>query len=241
MIKFLIRIIRDLWRTFIPSDSRKEGFAFIVHPRGYGDIVSNLPFLKIFPKSFVLKYFHFIWPFTVSKIIGLKSLLDGKELTGWVIGVPIFDHQMIENRPMAQRKIKKAINLAKNKGAYVIGLGAMTGSVMEGGAGMSRRDGTIITAGRAYTAYTVKSYADDVVLKFNLNKSDLVVAVVGAAGGVGMAVTRLLVNDGYKKLLLIDLERKLEHLRAGLSIVDSLDIEVTHQIKAVKEADIIIT
>lgn len=242
MLKFFIRILKDLWLTYIPSGKPLTGVAFIVHPRDYGDVVSNVPFLKVFPRWVVMKYFRYVWPFTVSSIRGVTSLKTGVELPGWVIGVPLFAHEMMEDRDHARRKIQRGVQLAKHRGARVVGLGAMTGSMTEGGAGMTTKDGFTVTAGRAYTSYVVKSYVDDVVEKFNLAKQDLVIAIVGAAGGVGTAVSNLVLREPYKEIILIDLERKLEYVQEFLkNHPNQHNVRVTHQISEVRNANVVIT
>lgn len=241
MFKLFWRMLEDLWLAKFQKSKELRGFAFVVHPRDYGDVVSNLKFLKKIPRSWIIRYFSMMWPFTLSRITGVKSLVDGRELPGWVIGVPIFAHEMMENREGARRKISRGIRLAKSRGAKIVGLGGLTGSITEGGAGLYKVNGVSVTAGRAYTAFVVKSYVDDVVQKYGLNKADLSIAVVGAAGGVGTAVSRLVLKENYKKIYLIDLERKLHHVfdEHGLNNVPS--VEITHLIGKVREADIIVT
>lgn len=240
MAKFLIGLFSDFFRLYFSAKNCHNGFAFIVHPRDYNDMVSNLPFLRFFPKNFVFNTFSLLWPFTVSEITGLKSLADGRELKGWVIGVPMFAHQMLERREIARKRIERAIRLARNKGARVVGLGGLTGSIVDGGAGLSKKNGIIITAGRAYTSFTIKGYLEDVIRKMGLKKKNLTVAVVGAAGGVGRAVSKLITFESFKKVILIDLERKLKDLMEN-ELLDKSNIDITHQISRAREADIIIT
>lgn len=240
---FLFGTASDFVKIFTPFFSKKgKGFAFIVHPRGYGDIIGNLPFLKIFPRKLVLKLFPLLWPFTVSKIYGLKSLQDGKELQGWVIGIPMMPHHMMENRQLVRKKISQAIKLAQKKGAKVVGLGALTGSVTEGGAGLSKSGEVLVTAGRAYTTFVITSYVEDVINNFGLRRELIEIAIVGAAGGVGTAVVQNLVTKHFKKLTLIDLERKLDRIKEAITpIENNTEVEITHQIGSVRNADIIIT
>jgi predicted amino acid dehydrogenase len=243
MWKFISRLVADFWFTYVPSGKSLTGFAFIVHPRDYGDVVNNVPILRKLPKKWVMKYFHLVWPFTVSKIRGVKSLDGSRDIPGWVVGVPIFAHEMMEDRDLARKKIARGVRLAMHRGAMVVGLGGLTGSMTEGGAGLSEKAGVIVTAGRAYTSFVVKSYADDVVSRFGLERKDLVIAIVGAAGGVGTAVTNLILGEDYKKIILIDLERKLQSVHdAFIERGGKPDhIEINHRISAVREADIIIT
>lgn len=241
MLKFIFFAVRDLWLTHFGKPRKLNGLAFIVHPRDYGDVVSNVRFLKKIPKSWVLKYFSLMWPFTVSRIEGVKSLKTGEALPGWVIGVPIFAHEMMEDRERARKKVSRGIRLAKSHGAKIVGLGGLTGSITEGGAGLYRVNGVSVTAGRAYTAFTVKSYIDDVVKRFGLDKSLLRLAIVGAAGGVGTAVTKLVLGEKYGGIMLIDLERKLSHIYNSHDLQNNPGIEVSHQVRRVRDADIIVT
>lgn len=239
MLRFIENISVDFFRRIFPKKSRSMDFAFIVHPRDYNDVVSNLGFLKLFPKRLVYQFFSKLPAFTVSKITGLRSLRDNTMLDGWVIGMPMFAHEIMENRSKAQRKINSAIKLAKKRGAKVVGLGALTGSVMEGGAGTANKDGTVVTAGRAYTAKAIEMYTEDVIHKLGLDKSNLTIAIVGAAGGVGSAIMHYFLAEPFSKLILIDLERKLDYIK-GLKNLKP-HVEITHQISAVREADIIVT
>jgi predicted amino acid dehydrogenase len=241
MLKFIKQIILDALNTQWSWSKQREGFAFIVHPRNYHDVTNNVKFLRYLPKKFVMKFFPKILPFTVSKISGLRSVNSGKELPGWVIGVPIFARELVENRAHAQAKINQAITLAQNKGAAVVGLGGLTGSVTAGGAGLKAVGGTRITAGRAYTAYTVKAYADDVMKRLGAEKPNVTLAIVGAAGGVGTALSRLMITEPYKKIILVDLERKIEKISGVLAEEKKQHVEVTHQVGQIKDANIVIT
>jgi predicted amino acid dehydrogenase len=245
MVRFIHNYVTDALATIVykPKTPINAGYAFIVHPRDSADVFSNLPFLRFIPERILLDYLYLLHPFTVSTIHGLRTISDRSELTGWVIGLPMFANQMLENRALAKKKINQAIRLAKARGAKVIGLGGLTGSIMDGGAGLSENDGTVITAGRAYTTFVVTSYVEDAVKRFGLDKKDLVIAVVGAAGGVGRAIAKFLTKDLYRRILLIDLERKLERILTGLRGTGhrATDIVVTHEIGRVREADLIVT
>ncbi|MBI4118864.1 MAG: hypothetical protein HY452_01215 [Parcubacteria group bacterium] len=223
--------------------NKENTFAFIVHPRGYGDVLANIKITRFFPKYLVLKILKLIKPFIVSEISGFKSLDAGKELNGLVIAVPLFPKDIVENRVLTRKKIEQAVDLAKKKGAQVVGLGGLLGSVTEGGAGLTKREGTIITAGRAYTAYVVTQYAEDAVRRFGLEKEKTTIAVVGAAGGVGSTVTKILAADKFKKIVLIDLERKLGKIKKKTeeTAQHQTKVIITHQMHNVLEADIIIT
>ncbi len=241
MFTFLLHILKSFLLIFIPTGKKLTGFAFVVHPRDYNDVVANVRPLRALPKWLVMKWLHLLPPFTISKIKGVVSLADKTPLTGWVIAIPMSAHKMLERRKLVRRKIQQAIRLAKHLGVRVVGLGGMTGSMTEGGAGLSEKNGMVVTAGRAYTSFVVKSYVDDAIARLELQKKDLCIAIVGAAGGVGSAVTKLILGEQFKRVILIDLERKLDIAREIIKDLPEGTVELTHKISAVSEADIIVT
>ncbi len=242
MRNFLKGLLNDFLYIYTPFAKKTADYAFIVHPRDYHDITNNLPFLKKVPQRAVIKILRFFWPFVFSKIKGLKSMKDGRELTGIVIGVPILAHELMERKTFAKRKIAQAVKLAEKRGARIIGLGALTGSITGGGDDLPYKHRAHVTAGRAYTTHTVYEYIQDAIRTFGLIKEDTVIAIVGAAGGVGSAVAKMLAKEPFEKLILIDLERKTDKLRTLLKTIASSHIEITisSHIREVKEADIIV-
>ena len=46
MFKFLFKILKDFYNIYFNSADSLTGFAFIVHPRDYGDVVNNVRFLR---------------------------------------------------------------------------------------------------------------------------------------------------------------------------------------------------
>ncbi len=222
----------------------KPDFAFIVHSRDRSDLPRKFPLLKFLPN----KIFDFITrilpPFIVSKITGLVKP-DGKESWGIMIGIPMTAHQLIEDRELALKRILQAINLAKLKGAKYIGLGAMTASLSRGGKDVVEHiSNVIVTTGRTYTVKNITDYIFYCINTFNLNKEQVTIGIVGAAGGIGSGVATMLARAGFKKFVLIDLERKLEHVKNKIISLEKetidLDIKISHQIPLVSMCDIII-
>lgn len=221
-------------------------FAFLVHPRGLNDVFKKYPLLKIFPGSLVEFFLIKFWPpVFVAKITGLRSKQGADPIDGYVISVPMTARQMMENREVASKKILDAAIYAKKLGAEIIGLGALTSSFSKGGLDLVDKVDVNITTGHAYTAYNVTKNVSDLCATLDLDKRNITVAVVGAAGSIGSTSSRILAREGYENLLLIDLERKshfFEELERDLKIFNpKINIKFSHQIKDVIQADVIIT
>lgn len=242
-LNFFKSFLADFFWLYGPFSRKKKGFAFVVHPRDYQDVLNNLPFLKKFSRSTVLKILRRVWPFTVTEVSGLKSLKDGSEIPGWVIGVPMLARDIMENRDLARKRIIQAALLGAKRGAAVVGLGALTGSVTEGGIGLLSHVPASLTTGRSYTAFIVVEYIQNVIKKLGLEKEKLTVAIVGAAGGVGSSVARRLAGEKFRKMILIDLDRKLDRVKIIFEELKNhpVEIAVSSRVGDVREADIIMT
>jgi predicted amino acid dehydrogenase len=219
-------------------------FAFLIHSRDYKDVQRKFKIAKFLPRSWV-EFWCLHWlPIVVSKIDGLKDK-DGKECKGWLIGIPMTAKQMMENRELAKEKIIQAINKAEKLGARIVGLGALTSSVTNGGEEIKDKVNIKVTPGHAYTTYTVSSYVLKAVSEFSLDKNDLTLGIVGAAGSIGSSCAQYLAKKGIKNFILIDQERKnprLQKLLEKLNAINpDLKISVSHKINDVKNADIVIT
>jgi predicted amino acid dehydrogenase len=219
-------------------------FAFIVHSRDRSDLPRKFPILKFFP-NFIFDLITLkAPPFIVSRVTGLQDK-NNQDIEGIVIGIPMTAHQLLEHRALASKKVLQASKLAKSKGANFIGLGAMTASLTRGGRDVIDNIKDIcVTTGRTYTTKNVSEYVDYCIEKFNLDKNKVKIAIVGAAGGIGSGTAIVLARKGYKNFLLIDLERKLEHLKKRIEVIEKhaldLSIEISHQISRVSESHIII-
>ncbi len=217
-------------------------FAFLVHSRDYTDVHRKFKFTKYLPKKLV-EFWCLHWPpIVVSKITGLEK--NNEEIKGWIIGIPLTAKQMLERRKLAQKRIVDAINKAEKMGAKIVGLGALTSSVTAGGKLIKDKVNIRITPGHAFTSYNVCSCALRALKDFNLDKNKITLAVVGAAGSIGSNSARYLASKGIKNILLIDLQRKGDLLEKALKNIKenqpNTKVKVSHQIKDIKNAELII-
>lgn len=184
---FAARLIKDLYYLhFAKPPEKKSGFAFIVHPRGFHDVYRTAPFFKFIPKIFVEFILSRIGPVTVSEINGFVDQ-NNVPLAGLIISCPLMATQLMKDRSLASRKIIEAARLAEKYGAKYIGLGALSGSVTRGGLDLieSGIQGHI-TTGRSYTAHNVSAYALDALKETQLHPNEILIGILGAAGGVGL-------------------------------------------------------
>jgi predicted amino acid dehydrogenase len=219
-------------------------FAFIVHSRDRRDLPKKFPILRFIPNYLFDKLTKFSPPFVVSKITGLRTV-ENKNIEGIVIGIPMTAHQLLENKPLATKKIIDAAVLAKSRGAKYIGLGAMTSSLSRGGRDVIENVPDVyITTGRTLTVKNITDYIFKCVDLFNLDISNVTIGIVGAAGGIGFGVATLLARNNFKKFLLIDVERKLIPLKKRILDLEPDNrnsvIKISHQINEVKNCNIIV-
>lgn len=251
MIENLTAVVQDLFELYKSKFFLKNkknanySFAFLVHSRNHHDIYRKYPFFKFLPKNLGLWIMENLWPITLSKVTGLETVGDRKPVKGYVLGITMTAHQMMNNRPKALKKIRDAIHLARGKGVTLVGLGGLTSSLSTGGHELLDIQNINVTTGHAYTAYNVTQTLFKVVELFKAPKEEVTVAIVGAAGSVGMLCADIVARAGYRNIVLVDLERKLtsvkDHLPVLYGLNPSLCVEVTSDITYVKKSDILIT
>ncbi|MEI6490787.1 MAG: hypothetical protein WCO16_03425 [bacterium] len=222
-----------------------QKIGFLVHSRDIKDLIRRFFILKFLPESVVNFIALHLPPITVSNITGLKNL-DSSNIKGYIIGITMTAHQMIENRELALKKIIKACQYAEKKGVTLIGLGALTSSFSRGGLDILPHVKKLkITTGRAYTTKTVTDYVKHCIDRFNYDKSKVKLAIVGAGGSVGSSCAKLLALWGVKNILLVDVQKRAENLKRSLvhllSENKDLNVEISHSISQIKGSDIIIT
>lgn len=247
-LSLVFRVMDDLARRVIlPSLKVKDKFAFIVHPRNTYDAANKFFFLKLLPRPVANFFLRHLWPITATKIEGLKSLETGKNIGGWILGVPLTPKQMTENRALAKKRILQAVKLAEKKGARIVGLGGLTGSLTEGGTYILNNNKKInITTGRSYTAHTVTENFLKLAKYFDINLANGNFAIVGGGGSIGLACAEILVRAGVNNLLLIDLVGRKENMGKIIKQLKQddrdnlLNITFSHQIHDIINSDIII-
>ena len=132
----------------------KDTFAFVIHPIDpKRDVARKFPLLgRLLPVGaidFLSAYFP---PLLISHITGLRSLATGNEVEGWFVACPYTPARMMNLPPkVVYRKLVKTGKLAQKQGARILGLGALTSVVGDGGATVAQRLAYPITTGNSYS------------------------------------------------------------------------------------------
>jgi len=212
-------------------------FAFIVHPLTPKHAAKKYPFAKMFPDSWIEWVLARKHPVYMSDIKGIRSL-TGATTEGWFIACPLTPKQMMGGLPieLVYERIIECTKMAADLGAEIIGLGAFTSVVGDGGITVANNSPIAVTTGNSYTVATAIEGTLKAcnLLEMNLKSSTL--AVVGATGSIGKTCATLLGRE-FGKVILVgrDLERTkaLEVLLPGS--------HGTTDLSFIREADAVVT
>lgn len=243
----IIHAFRDLISLFAESREKRARFAFLVHPRNIADVYRKYPFAKYLPENFLLPILRNFWPVVLSEVEGVKSK-DGNPVRGWIITLPLTAEQMLEDRVLARKKILDGVRLAEKMGAAIAGLGAFTSSITNGGSDIANLSKIFITNGNALTAGVAVSAVEKIMhdLRKKNPRKRINLAVVGATGSIGGAVSKILASKGdFNSLILVgrtpeNLEKLNEEIKEIIHSRNIAKIKITADIKSVARADIVI-
>lgn len=197
----------------LPDSEQQEGrFAFLLHPldaASYSDFDSSLnAFTHEQLSDLTNRWSEMVEPFVISgtRITGKT----GKTAYGEFIVIP-YTAKELQNMSPAKVKaeILKGIDLAVARGAKIVGLGAYTSVVTQGGRSLLKHVNVPITTGNSFT---VTSGVDALIRsgqKLGLELNRATAAVVGAGGAIGKA-SALLLADKVANLILIGNPNRVE-------------------------------
>jgi predicted amino acid dehydrogenase len=187
-----------------------------VHPRDEADIF-RAPCLSLL-RSFSADDDDFLMRALMLPPTRLGEVTIGfSTFRGDVISIAALPFDVITDR--GRREIERAVHVAAERGAGVVGLGALTSPATAGGLRIVDRApaGVAITNGNAYTAAVL---VENVVEAAGRVESDRPsVAVVGCTGSVGTAVSRLLAGRGFDLVLIARSARKARRILGDLEAV----------------------
>lgn len=218
-----------------------EKFAFIFHPLSVQDMEHISPIMRYLPERFIEACLKMKKPYKVSHITGLKS--PYAEAEGWFIGCTLTAKQMVTlPEEFVIDRIIECGEIAQNLGAKIVGLGAFTSIVGDGGITIAKNLDIAVTSGNSYTVATAIQGTEVAAEMMGKHLEDCRAVVVGASGSVGSACVRLLA-DKVKHITLVARHIKpLEELAQKILSESNCEIAVTNEISgALQEADIVIT
>lgn len=237
--------LRDLFVLWCPRLMvrllvRKGDYAFLIHPRDLSDVSRKYPFSAYFPPNWVERTTRMMWPIIGSRITGLRSA-TGEEKTGYIVICPLTPEQMHHNQRLAKKRILQTARLAEKLGCNLIGLGALSTSMSMGGEYLTDKTNIGVTTGHAYTASIILQMLDEIASVLNMDLEQKTLAIVGAAGYMGVPCTRIF-SEKRKvgKILLADRPAKRSALDLLQQEIKSVTIEVATTLHSLRQADIVI-
>ena len=132
-------------------------------------------------------------PMVMSHITGIQSP-TGAEAEGWFIGCPLTPKQMLSlPQEFVYKRLVQCGNLAESLGAGIIGLGAFTSIVGDGGITISQQLDIAVTTGNSYTTADCPWEGGlDAARRMGIDIARAKVAVVGATGSIGKTCAQML-------------------------------------------------
>jgi len=244
-MKFLSLIygaVSDLIIRYLPNFNKdKYCFAFLAHPRNLKDATNKFFFLKFLPKPILLLFLKHMWPVIASEITGFKDL-NGKPVRGYFIVISMLPEQILKDKKHVTKKIIQAIKLAEKRGANIVGLGALTSSITDGGKDLVGKVNVSLTTGNTLTSCVAFLDVQNIAKVKGIDLNNETIAIVGATGSIGSAVSRLIVRDYTANLILVG--RTMSHIellkKEIFEIRKDNNVEVTDSLDRISSAGIVI-
>jgi fatty aldehyde-generating acyl-ACP reductase len=221
-----------------------EKFAFIIHPidakrdvARKGGIYTVAQYL---PEPAVEWAIKFKEPIVASHITGIKST-TGAEAEGWFIACPLTPRQLLElPLDFVYKRLVQCGKLAESLGAKIIGLGAFTSVVGDGGVTVAERLGIAVTTGNSYTVATAVEGATDAAKRLGISMEGAKVAVVGATGSIGRTCAQMLAPRVAEIALIGRDLTRLEGVGQGLT--GGVQVTLFDNVHlGLRDADVVIT
>jgi predicted amino acid dehydrogenase len=245
-LKLIVAAIRDLLILILPGVIarmliKNGSYAFLIHPRDLSDVGRKYPFLRRFSPAMTELIIRYLWPIVGSRIKGLRAPNPGKDLVGYIVICPLSAKQMHQDQKLAQRRILQTVRLAEKLGCKIIGLGALSASMSFGGEYLIDKVKIGITSGHAYTVAVICEMVEQVSKQIGVDLEDLTVAVVGAAGYIGVPCSRILSKKKVGHLILVDRITKVGKLeKLHKEIADGKPISLSTNLTRLRDADVVV-
>jgi fatty aldehyde-generating acyl-ACP reductase len=210
-------------------------FAFIIHPLKLKDAARKYPILKYVPDPVIAQIMRRKSPMMASKITGIQSS-TGATTEGWFIGCPLTPSMMMNDVELAYDRIVACAKIAEELGAEIIGLGAFTSVVGDGGITVAQRSNIAVTTGNSYTVATAIEGTLQACEMLNVELPNATLAVIGATGSIGKTCA-IVLGRQFGRTIVIG--RDPERTAAVAAQVHNG--EASTDIASIRQADAIIT
>lgn len=221
----------------------QDTFAFIIHPITIKkDVARKFPLAaRLFNEQQINFLSRFFPPLYISEVTGVKSVATGNELRGWLLACPFTPPTMMSVPvEVAYNKIVACGKKAEKLGAKMLGLGAYTSVVGDGGKTIADRLDIAVTNGDSYTVTIAVDALREAAHVMEMELPEASVAVVGATGTIGSTCAQLLAGESAKLTLV---GRRMDALQTVREKCEGRGAEVSTSTSMddIYDADLILT
>lgn len=223
-----------------------DSFAFLVHPLDLEDIYHQFRFARRLPARLVHKLLTVMPPWKLAEIKGIRS--PRAEVRGFFIAVPLTTQQLLQlPSDFVTERIVQAGRLAEKLGARIVGLGAYTSVVGDGGITVARSLKIPVTSGNSLTAAAAIAAVPMAARLMGVDLSQSEVTVIGTGARecpsvvIAEAASQLLAGEvGRIRLAGREKAHLIRAPRRGIT-GNSLRIEYTFGLRdALRRADVVL-
>lgn len=212
-------------------------FGFIVHPLYAKQAARKYPVARFLPDGWIERLMTGMGPQVVGRTETIRAA-DGSTTSGVFVGVPLTPHMMTQGASVehSYEKIREAVEVAATEGADIVGLGAFTSVVGDGGVTIAEGSRVPITTGNSYTVATAIEGTLEALRLVGGDPSSSVLAVIGSTGSIGRACATLLAPLFLRTILIGRDQARTEAVAAEIE-----NAFATTDPAAIAEADCVIT
>lgn len=220
-----------------------ESFAFIIHPIDpKRDVGRKYPSVGKLPAWLINFLTLFFPPVYISEITGVQSLANGRKLQGWFVACPLTPASMMSLPPrVVYGKIMQTARLAQRLGAKILGLGAFTSVVGDGGITIARGLDIPVTTGDSYTVAMAVRAIRQAASIMDIAMESATVAIVGASGAIGAVCAEMLAAETGRMILIGRRLDKLKQVAQKVQTAGCSDLTLTDDMSQLAQAHLIIT
>jgi fatty aldehyde-generating acyl-ACP reductase len=217
-------------------------FGFLIHPLSYDDVLRYEPKAAGKGRPLIRKILEWMPAYKVSDVVGVVST-TGEEVCGHFIAVPLLPDQFLElPRDQVMARIIRGANIAAELGCGIVGLGAFTSVVGDGGVTVAEHCPIAVTTGNSYTiAAGIQSLLRG-AREMEIDVSTASATVIGATGSIGAACSQILGNAVARLTLTARNATRLRNLSQALQPHVKATVGWTAEVReAVRAADLVLT
>jgi predicted amino acid dehydrogenase len=210
--------------------ARQARYAFLVHPRNLADVRRLYPETEPWSDNDLATALDETGPL----LLALVSNHEG--IDGVVVGAPFDPSMLRKDFRIARSKVRATAEFVGQLGVRYLGLGALSAAFCRYGSDLASETRVVATTGHSLTPWALERLVDAVVAVRGERTTSI--AVVGAAGSVGVLTAARLLRAGYR-VSLIDVPARADQLRAVCSRFQNASWSTS--IADIAEASIVVT